>query len=86
MAHWIDTYPHNIFTSVILKDNKIILWKTGGHTLKDNYLIDKTKYSYFENCFVANCKEEHDLIFEERSIEWFKQWELHENFNGFSPY
>nr|WP_243156853.1 phage antirepressor KilAC domain-containing protein [Clostridium beijerinckii] len=53
MAHWCDTWPHIIIASVILKDNKIKLWKVGQNPLRDKYSIEMLikehpEYSYEE--------------------------------------
>ena len=91
MAHWCDTYPHIIIASVILKDNKIKLWKTGQNALKDKYDIENTvlnhpKYSYQEKEWTVYNDLEHEKVFNSYSKDWFKQWELHEKHLGGSPF
>jgi len=91
MAHWCDTWPHTIVASVILKDNKIKLWKVGENPLKDKYDIKAleaihSEYSYQEKEFAVYDDWEHEKVFNQYSKEWFKQWELHENYKGSSPF
>jgi hypothetical protein len=91
MAHWCDTYPHIIVASVILKNNKIKLWKTGENRLKDKYNIDMLikehpEYSYQEKEWTAYNDLGHNKVFAEYSKDWFRQWELHEDYKGMSPF
>ena len=91
MPHWIDVYPHDIHASVILKNNKIKLWKVGDRKLNEKYAIDelikqRPDYSYSEFTWSVNSSEEHNEIFFLNAPEWFKQWEIHEEFQGFDPY
>lgn len=87
MAHWVDTYPHNIWASVILKDNKIMDWKIGQNRLNEKYIIpENSNYSYEEICYVVDTPEKHDKTFDTDAREWLKQWELHEGFKGSSPF
>ncbi len=91
MSHWCDTFPHEIYASVILKDNKIKMWKVAAATLSRDYDITKTiqehpEYAYEEVTFTANNHEEHSNIFCKDSVEWLSQWKLHEEFEGISPF
>jgi len=91
MAHWCDTWPHTIVTSVILKDNKIKLWKTGQNPLKDKYDIENLiknhpQYSYQEKAWPVFNDIDHEKVFADYSKKWFKQWELHEKHLGGSPF
>jgi hypothetical protein len=91
MAHWLDTFPHKICASVILKNNKIKFWKVGENPLKDKYNIpalekEHPEYSYKEQYFEVNNKFEHNVVFEVEAVEWFRQWDLHEDFKGSSPF
>lgn len=91
MAHWSDTCPHVILASVILKDNKIKLWKVGENPLKDKYNIEAlvkehTRYSYQEKEWTVFNDLGHKKVFNEHSRNWLKQWELHEEFKGCSPF
>ncbi|MED1955115.1 hypothetical protein [Brevibacillus centrosporus] len=94
MAHWVDTYPHKVYASVLLLDGKIYNWKIGQdhwkhpHEVKMRYSdFDKldrmyTQYAWFE----VNNDEEHNRAFEVLAREWFKQWEIHENHIGAKCY
>lgn len=91
MAHWCDTCPHVIVASVILKDNKIKIWKVGQNPLKEKYNIDvlvkeHPEYSYQEKEWIVFNDLGHNKVFDEHSKDWFKQWELHEDYHGFSPF
>lgn len=91
VQHWINKSPHTIVSSVILKNNKITQWKTGQFSLKDRVNIERLiklnpEYSYFENKWVSNNDLEHEKIFDVYSKEWFKKWELVENYHGISPF
>ena len=83
---WSETYPHSIFVSVILVDNKIADWKIGQHTLSTGCLIDTTKCDYKEKEFVVNSNKEHNKVFEKDSIDWLRQWKVHEKYRGHSPF
>lgn len=90
---WIDEYPHSVFASVCLLDNKIENWKVGEHPKthpgyfsgfwKMDKLNDYTS-QYIE--FVVNNDKEHHNAFVKLAPEWFKQWELVEDFIGSKPY
>lgn len=91
MAHWCDTWPHEIVASVILKDNKIMLWKVGQNPLSDKYMVgglekDHPEYSYFEKRWTVHNNLGHNKVFDEHSKNWLKKWELHEDFRGSSPF
>lgn len=91
MAHWSDTWPHVIVASVILKNNKIKLWKVGENRLKDKYNIEAlikeySEYSYQEKEWTVQNDLGHNKVFGEHSKIWFRQWELHEDYKGCSPF
>lgn len=91
MANWLETYPHTITASVILKNNKIRLWKLGQNKLSEDYTIESLvskhpEYSYMEKDFIVNNKEEHSEVFNKLGVEWFNKWELHDDFKGLKPY
>jgi len=83
---WLETYPHSVFASVILVDNKIMLWKVGEYTLHSGYRIDLSKCSYEEKEFVVNNDDEHNDVFEKLSKDWFRQWKMHEKHQGGTPF
>jgi hypothetical protein len=85
MPHWVDTYPHTIYASVSLIDNKITGWKTGERKMdvcSNHYGGGNIKWIEF----IAYNNDDHDYIFSTSSKEWFKQWNLDDNFRGFEPY
>jgi hypothetical protein len=91
MPHWCDTWSHVIVASVILKDNKIKHWEVSGNPLKDKYNIgalikEHPEYSYQEKEWTVFNDLGHNKVFSEHSRKWFKQWELHEDCKGSSPY
>lgn len=91
MAHWCDTWPHEIVASVILKDNKIMLWKVGQNPLSDKYSIEglteaHPEYSYAEKKWTVYNDLGHSKVFNQYSKKWMKQWEVHEDRLGGSPF
>lgn len=91
MPHWVETYPHTIWASVILKDNKISDWKIGQNRLSQKYNIQSLheahpEYTYEEHSWEVSDDDEHSDVFDIHASEWFRQWELHEDFIGSKPY
>lgn len=91
MNYWLNTFPHKIYATTILKDNKIRYWKVGQNRLKDtcdikNLIKNHPSYSYKEHCFEANTHYEHTYIFQIESVEWFRQFGLDKEFKGLSPF
>lgn len=91
MPHWCDTWPHKIVCSVILKENKIMLWKVGQYPLKDKYNIsglieEHPEYSYQEKEWTVFNDLGHNKVFNEHSLNWMKQWEVHPKHLGCSPF
>lgn len=81
MKHWVDTYPHMVYVSVLLLDHRIENWKVGQEHWanplavkaywKTNRLKDyKTQFIGFY------CKNdtEHNKVFEELAPKWLKQF------------
>lgn len=79
IEHWADTYPHIIYASVLLLDNKIIDYKIGQRywesplhvTLRGQISMDElfrceTKHTSWE---VTN-DEEHNNVFENLAVSW----------------
>jgi len=91
MAHWCDTWPHVIVASVILKDNRIMLWKVGENRLSDKYNIEglireHPEYSYKEKEWIVNNGGVNNKVFYECLKKWFNQWKLHEDHMEGSPF
>lgn len=96
MAHWVETYPHTVYASVLLLDDKIMNWKVGERKWKHNmdmtrrinrpFSLDDYVGEMVESIgFEANNSEEHNHAFEVLAPEWFKQWEIDESL-GNPPY
>jgi hypothetical protein len=89
---WHDEYPHSIFASVLLLDGKIENWKVGGHIkgvsdFSGFWKMDRLNdYKAEHKEFIANTSEEHNRIFSVDSAEWFRQWQVAEDYKGFIPY
>lgn len=91
MPHWSDEYPHDLHATVILKDNKIKLWKVGDGKLNQKYDIDRTiqehpEYSYQEKTWSVNSDAEHNDVFNIHAPGWFRQWKMHEKAHGGTPW
>lgn len=90
---WLEEYPHNVYASVLLLDNKIMNYKIGNRAWKHPFdmtwrfpLPDNIdEYSVQSNCWEVNNSEEHNEAFN-MGREWMKQWEVHEDYKGFDPY
>lgn len=68
MKHWVETYPHKIYASVLLLNNELVDYKIGerywespfevtlrGQISYDDLLKCKTKYTFWE----VNTEKEH---------------------------
>lgn len=79
MKHWSDTYPHDIFASVLLIDNKIMrsaIGQKGWTPAKEmDFSIQSKKWT------VSNA-EGHQYVLNIQAPEYFKQWELSDDFKG----
>ncbi|UUV46038.1 hypothetical protein [Bacillus phage vB_BanS-Thrax3] len=94
MAHWVDTYPHDVYASVLLLDGKIYNWKIGNRYWESPFHV-KMRYADFDKIdrmevhhtsFTVNNSTEHSYAFEVLSRKWFKQWDIHEDRLGAPPY
>jgi hypothetical protein len=93
-THWIDTYPHEVYASVLLLDNKILNWKVGETYWESPLFVYTSLDMWFDvddlearyTSWTVHTPEEHNRVFQELAPEWFKQWEIHEKFKGFKPY
>jgi len=96
MAHWVNTYPHTVYASVLLKDGKIIDWKIGqrkwthifdmARMFKRPFNQDDYAGETVESIgFDVNNSEGHNRVFSDLAREWFKQWEISESL-GNPPY
>lgn len=78
---WCDNYPHMVYVSVLLLDNKIENWKVGQH--KWERPCDATAYwkvNRLKDYKVQHvgywCKnsEEHEKVFNKLAPKWLKQF------------
>jgi hypothetical protein len=89
---WHDEYPHSLFASVLLLDNKIENWKVVNYPKKTlsfthYWNLDRLNdYVSFNKEWIVNNDKEHNQVFEELAPEWFKQWELADNYMWAKPY
>jgi len=99
MAHWIETYPHTVYASVLLKDNKIANWKIGERCWESNMdmarrishskpfnMADYAGETVESIGFEVNSSEEHNHAISVLAENWFRQWEIHENCEGQPAY
>lgn len=87
-SYW--DYPYTIHTNVLLLDGMIINWKTGRmhwETVSDS-MIHRQPHGIIMNnqdkelevdsmSFVCNNSKENEIIFEHKSKEFYKMYELH---------
>lgn len=79
--NWIETYPHKIYASVLLLDNKIIDYLIGEHYWKSPYNVTlrgqipyndlckcKTEYTFWN----VDNREEHNKVFSKLAKDWIK--------------
>jgi hypothetical protein len=90
--HWSEEYPHKLYASVLLLDNKIENWKVSDrpkevlgftHCWNWDRLND---YTGDIKEFEVNNGEEHEKVFTTLAPEWFKQWEHADDYKGFRAY
>lgn len=91
--HWSDEYPHSVYASVLLLDNKIESWKVVNYPKK--HPGDFKAYWKWDRLndyvckfkeFVCHNEEEHQLAFTKWASEYFSQWELADDYCGGRPY
>lgn len=90
---WHDEWPHKVYASVLLLDGRIEEWKIGNPPktepldFKAYWKRDRlADYRAEFTEFVVNNDQEHDDAFRKLAPEWFRQWELAEDFHGSPPY
>ncbi|HEK9103686.1 TPA: hypothetical protein SUB30_005189 [Bacillus pseudomycoides] len=94
MAHWIDTYPHDVHASVLLLDGEIYNWKIGQRYWRSPWDMtwrfplpdNMDKFTVETNKWTVNTPEEHSEVFQKHAREWFKQWEVVDDYVGSKPY
>ncbi|MGU8523301.1 hypothetical protein ACV3OO_11785 [Clostridium perfringens] len=79
MKHWVETYPHKVYTSVLLLNNEIIDYFIGEHYWKTPYnvtLRGEINYKDLSKCetryvsWEVNNSKEHCEVFEKLAKEW----------------
>jgi hypothetical protein len=87
-------YPHKVYASVLLFDNKIVMWKVGSSywsqpgvvsvkgRLPGHILEGRTVWKEFE----VKDNYENNMVFQWHSKQWFKNWEIHEKHAGVPAY
>ena len=90
---WHDEYPHSIFASVLLLDNKIEGWKVGNRRwespveAKALWKMDRLKdYQVQSMGWDVYSIEAHNEVFSVHSKNFFKQWEIADDFRLTPPY
>jgi hypothetical protein len=94
MAHWVDGYPHDVYASALLLNNKIYNWKIGQRYWKNPFDMtwhfplpnNMDDFTVKTNKWMVNTPQEHEEVFQKHAREWFKQWNVHEGYIGSSPY
>lgn len=94
MTHWVDTYPHDVYASVLLLDGKIYNYKIGQNhweypyevkmRYSDFWKIDRMQTQYVK--WTVEDDEQHSQVFTEYARHWFKNWEIHEDHIGRKAY
>lgn len=76
-----DNYPHMLYISVLLLDNRIENWKVGNRKWINPYevsgfwKIDRMKdYKVQWVGYLCKNEQEHCKVFEELAPKWLKQW------------
>ena len=83
---WHDEYPHSVWASVLLLDNKIENWKIGGHkrdvgTWTHYWKRDRLgDYIVVNKEFTANNQEDHERIFERDGKDFINNWEYADDY------
>lgn len=93
-------YPRKLYANVLLCNGKIINWKTGTRSWENNKWLESRQPLKFilnedniiESKVISETVyngEENSLFFEKTSIEFYKQFEIHEDYltdTMFEPY
>lgn len=94
MKHWVNTYPHDIYASVLLLDGKIEAWRVDKTKIdaivhldpehwkegRDNDYEIKSKKWTVENA------EGHNYVFNTLAPAWFANWKLADDYQLASPW
>lgn len=82
MECWFDTYPHKVYTSVLLLDGKLIDYKIGQTYWQEPFevtlrgqinLEDLFKCEVRNTFWEVNNSEEHLNVFDELATEWINE-------------
>ena len=72
-----------IIASVALIDNKIIRYKIGGSSFRQNEFIPGVKI--ISKNFISKSPKQREQLFDTLIPMWINQWALHEKFKGIKP-
>jgi len=93
MKSWVEIYPHYIYASVLLKDNKIINWKIGKEKWENPLEVtriinvpyvsqDHEDEHLVSTYWIAENSKDHTKIFDNLAKEWLKQWKSYGEYKG----
>ncbi|MGG3874692.1 hypothetical protein [Brevibacillus laterosporus] len=94
MKDWSDTYPHKVYASVLLLDGKIYSYRIGPSYWESPFEV-KMRVSDFpkikrmtveHTSFEVNNDQEHTEAFTVQAVNWFKNWEIHDDHLGSKCY
>ncbi len=90
-------YPYTICINVLLSDNKIVNWKVGREhwkTTMDAFMSRMPLFVHSQRlkcevqslCVEINSSEENRKAFGETADKFYRQWEIHPDFDLSKPY
>lgn len=78
---WHDEYPHMLYVSVLLLDNKIENWKVGNYHWDNPYMVKAywkpDRLNDYKVQWIGYCcknDEEHNKVFTELAPKWLRAW------------
>lgn len=84
-------YPRKLYANVLLLDGKIINWKTGSTSWKNDGWLSSSQplWVFQEECdlqsktifFEANNDDENNKFFSVTSKDFYKKFEIHESYS-----
>lgn len=82
MKHWIETYPHKIYASVLILDDKVMDYKIGERKWEHIYDVtlrgqieikDLDRCKVKNTCWEVNNINEHGIVFNVLAKEWIEE-------------
>lgn len=98
MPLWTDEYPHDLYATVILYEDKIVRWYVGPDARYPESVSWRGEIpQVFEKLeaglihaehkkWVVHDDKEHTTVFQKHAPRWFKQWKMSEYNRGSKPY